>query len=397
MKNKLSVWLQGIVTVELEGGEVSTFLNTAVEDGIKLSSIHWTSPERVRFDLSLEHFFLLRKNVRAAGSKLKIMKKSGFPFLLQLLEKRLWFSIGFGLFFAIILFLTSLIWSIEIEGNEHISNAEIMAAAKKEGVYPLQWSFRLQDSDVLSKKLVNLLDGVNWVGVEKKGTKINIKVVEMTLPEIKKMRSPRHIVASADAVVTHIIAETGKPVVRKNSRVKKGQVLISGIIGSEAHSEVVIADGAVRGLVWYEYDIETPLMQSVRAYTGNKYSKNYIVIGNRALQISGFNKEAYEESEVITNREQIGWKNWSLPIGKMKEIVMESRIEERPLSVDEAKQAGIAGAKTNILAAVGHDANIISEIILHEATDNGKVVLKVLFEVEQSIINELPIVQMQGE
>lgn len=397
MKSKMLTWMQGTVTVELEGGKIAEFLNHSLKDGIILSSIYWTSPKKVRCDLSLEHYFKLRKNVRAAGCKLRIINKRGFPFFLQLLEKRIWFTIGMGLFFTIIFCLSSLIWTIDIEGNEQISSQEIMQAAKQEGLFPLQWSFKLQDTDVIAKKLVNALDGVNWIGIEKNGTKVNIKVVEMTLPEIKKLRNPRHLVASADAVVTYIIAETGKPLVKKNSRVKKGQTLISGIIGSDAHSEVVIADGIVKGLVWYEYNIETPLTQNVRAYTGNKYSKEYIVIGNRALQISGFKEEEFEQSEMITSREQIGWKNWSLPIGKMKEIVMESRIEERQLSIEEAKQASIDGAKSNILSKAGHDAKVISEIILHEGTDNGKVVLKVLFEVEQSITKESPIVQMQGE
>jgi similar to stage IV sporulation protein len=40
---------------------------------------------------------------------------------------------------------------------------------------------------------------------------------------------------------------------------------------------------------------------------------------------------------------------------------------------------------------------IRSENILHEKTDNGKVYMKVLFEVEQSIVKEEPLVYMQGE
>lgn len=397
MRQSLVEWLKGTVEVELRSAQVAQFLNQATVDKLELFNIRLIGSECVRFEISVEQYFLLRKYVRASGGKLKLVGKKGFPFLLALMEKRLWFAVGITAFFAIIFLLASLVWSIEVAGNKRIPSDVIIAAAKEEGLYRYQWSFKLQDTDVLSKKLVNAIPGTTWIGVEKVGTKVKIQIVESTIPDQRELHSPRHLVASNDAVITYIIAEQGKPLVRKNTRVKKGDVLISGIIGSEAHSQIVIAQGTVKGLVWYEYEVSAPLVQKYRVLTGERQSRSYIVLGDRALQISGFKQEPYEKSETTTTTDMLSIGKYTLPIGKMKELEQEATFEERKLTVEEAKAESLEQARLRVLAKAGKEAEIVSEIVLHEATDNGKVVMKVLYEVNQSITKEQPIVHMQGD
>lgn len=397
MKGQGLLWLKGVVVVQARGGSPEKLVNKAMEGGLALSGIRWTSGGLLQFEVSVSDFFRLRPYLKETGCRVHVMERRGLPFWLVKAEKRIWFTGGIVLFFAMIFTLSSLVWSVEVEGNEKLTTEQILQAAKQEGLYPMQWSFRLQDADILSKKLVNALPGTTWVGVEKQGTKVKIQVAEMTIPEQQAPQNPRHLVASADGVITQIIAEAGKPVVKKNTRVKKGQTLISGIIGSEANSRAVVAKGLVRGLVWYEFKIETPLTQSFKVYTGEKKTKWYAVIGNRALQLSGYGKVGFSNSETIDHLERFSWRNLSLPFGRMKETVMETELHERTLSEEEAKSVGLLQARADVIEKTGSDAVVVSEIILHERTENGKVYMEVLFEVEQSMAEEKPIVQMQGD
>ncbi|GIQ65339.1 hypothetical protein PACILC2_39070 [Paenibacillus cisolokensis] len=301
------------------------------------------------------------------------------------------------MFVAGIYALSSLVWNIDVKGNVDISEEAILKAAEEEGVRPFQWSFRLPDSDVLSKRLEARLPDVAWVSVEKRGTRLTIRVVESTRPESRPLLSPRHLVASTDAVVTEVLVETGRAVVKKNSRVRKGDILISGTVGLESTPRTVVAKGTVRGIVWYEYNIVSPLTQRVKVYTGESKTRWYAVVGNRALQISGFGSVPFAAYETVPLVTQAQWRNWKLPVGKMRERLMEVRIDERELTAEEAKAAGIMQAQADILAKAGKDAKVLAQNLLHEKTDNGKVYMKVLFEVEQSIVTEMPIVQMQGE
>ena len=77
--------------------------------------------------------------------------------------------------------------------------------------------------------------------------------------------------------------------------------------------------------------------------------------------------------------------------------MLETTDMEWKRTAEQAKQEGIERAKRDILAKYGVDSVIMNQKILHENTDNGKVYMKVHFEVEQNIAEELPIVQDQGE
>ncbi|MGG4035300.1 sporulation protein YqfD [Paenibacillus cisolokensis] len=390
-------WMQGIVTIRIVGGQPEKLVNEALAGGLRLWSIRRTSAGDVECAVTVGDLFRLRPYIRKTSCKLRITGRRGFPFWLVKLERRKFFAVGLLMFVAGIYALSSLVWNIDVKGNVGISEEAILKAAEEEGVRPFQWSFRLPDSDVLSKRLEARLPDVAWVSVEKRGTRLTIRVVESTRPESRPLLSPRHLVASTDAVVTEVLVETGRAVVKKNSRVRKGDILISGTVGLESDPRTVVAKGTVRGIVWYEYNIVSPLTRRVKVYTGESKTRWYAVVGNRALQISGFGSVPFAAYETVPLVTQAQWRNWKLPVGKMRERLMEVRIDERELTAEEAKAAGIMQAQADILAKAGKDAKVLAQNLLHEKTDNGKVYMKVLFEVEQSIVTEMPIVQMQGE
>ncbi|WP_341278411.1 sporulation protein YqfD [Paenibacillus sp. FSL H8-0537] len=397
MKLKWSDWVLGVVTVNIRGGQPERLVNRALEGGLQLASIGWTGDGKLQFDVSVSDYFRLKPFLKETGCRAHVVKRQGMPFWLVRLEKRKFFIAGIALFFIGIYLLSSLIWSVEVKGNLKLTEEEIIEAARQEGIFPLQWSFRLEDTDIISKRLVNKLPKATWIGVEKKGTRIIIQVAETTEPDHRELENPRHLIASADAVITEIYTERGRAVVKKNAKVKKGQTLISGTLGGGAYTQTVVAKGSVRGLVWYEFNIASPMSQQVKVYTGEKKQKWYVVIGGRALQVSGYGKNPYEQSETIVEEDKANFKSISLPFGRMKQTVMEVHTEELKLSADEAREGGILQAKANVMTKAGSDAVIRDEIVLHEKTENGKVYMKVLFEVEQSIVKEMPLVQMQGD
>ena len=217
-------------------------------------------------------------------------------------------------------------------------------------------------------------------------------MVEARKPESRPLENPRDLVAKTDAVITRIVAESGRPMVRRHERVRKGDVLISGVIGTEERKQAVVAKGEVRGIVWHEYEIVSPLVRKVRTFTGNRKDRTYLVIGNRALQISGYGGEPFAKSDIRSAYTPWRLFHWVLPMGMMRERELEVSYEEVRLTAAEAKEAGLARAREEVLAKAGEDARILAEKILHEEAGNGKVMLKVLFEVDQPIAVERPIV-----
>lgn len=116
------------------------------------------------------------------------------------------------------------------------------------------------------------------------------------------------------------------------------------------------------------------------------------MLGDWAVQLWGYGKAGFSKSRTLTENNMLSWRSLQLPLGVMTEKELEVQYSSSVKSAEEARTEGIARAKSDILARYGTDSTIKSQKILHEKKENGKVYMKVLFEVEERIAEELPIV-----
>ncbi|OAB43120.1 sporulation protein YqfD [Paenibacillus antarcticus] len=397
MKIPTLVYWRGYVGITVRNGHLESFINALSQMGIPVWDVKPSPSQSLEMKVLLSDFHALRPLLKRTGCRIHVDTRIGFPFEVVKLKKRRFFAVGIVAFFTILFLLSSVIWDVKVVGNVKLSTDDVLVVAKKEGIYPFQWIFRLNHLDELSLQINRKLPGTAWVGVDRKGTTITIQVVESSIPETKPLLSPRHLISRTDAVVTSVFAEQGLPLVAKNSRVKKGQILISGLLGDEENSQAVVAKGEVKGLVWHEYNIEVPTVQRYKVYTGEIKNKSYLVLGNRGVQLWGYGKVPYAKYDVVTETDPLTWRSTKLPMGWMTEHVMETEERSEVITIEEAKKQGIEGAIRDIIAKYGSDSTIISRKILHEKKENGKVYMKVLFEVEEKIEEELPIAYNQGD
>lgn len=388
--------LRGYVRIQIRGKGCERLINPMMEKGFSIWDIQAAGEERLELFILIKDFFKLRPLLKRTGCRMHVLERYGLPFFMDRLGRRKIFFGGMAAFILGLYVLTSIVWQVTVEGNDRISEAEILQAASKQGIHTFQWKFKLKKTEELSREIQGLLPNAAWVGVEIRGTHLTIKVVEATIPDRKPPMNPRNLVASKNALVTEILSDKGKPMVKPNTYVRKGDVLISGTIGDEQNSQVVVANGKVRGIVWYTSLIEAPLTKTFRVFTGEAVNRNYLVFGTKALQVSGYGKTKFEHFETIPERKTLAWRSFSLPLGWLHEKVREVHIVEEPTSAANAKKAGIEQARAKLLAAAGDSARLAGEKILHEKTENGKIYIEVHFEVEENIAEEQPIV-IQGE
>ncbi|WP_261378336.1 sporulation protein YqfD [Paenibacillus agilis] len=392
MKPPLMGKIRGYVKVQIRGQHSEQLLNLLLAKRITIWDVRRTEDHQVSLFIIVPDFFRLRPYLKKTGCRVHVMERHGLPFSVGQVRRRSFFVTGAFLFLLGLYMLSSLVWTIEVKGNESISTEQVLAAAHQEGIYPFQWTFRLKDTEDLSKALHAKLSSSSWVGVTRQGTKIVIHIVESTVPKARKLNNPRNIVARTDAIITSIIAEEGKAVVKPNDRVRKGQLLISGGLGSPESPLTVVAKGSIRGLVWYEYSIQSPLISKQKVMTGQSVEKSYVQLGQRRLQVSGYGEIPYYHYEVKTEFSDVNVGMLTLPLKWVKEKIMEVQIVEEAQEQQEAVQIGLQHARSDIMAKYGPNARVVTEKILHQKTENGKVKLKVMFEVEQSIAEEQPII-----
>lgn len=392
MKLPSLLQVRGVVTVVVRGDGIERLINELSLQNVEIWDLKSLTEQTMEMNIGVADFFQLRPLLKRTGCRIRIKERTGLPFVMIRLWSRKWFLFGFSTFIVIIFCLSSLVWDIQVVGNDKIATEDVLNAAHQEGIHQFQWIFRLPEQDKLSANLTKNLPGSSWVGVSRTGTRITIQVVEATEPA-KELLNPRHFISKSDGVVTYIYAEKGQPEVKKNDRVRKGQILISGIQGGK----MVVSKGEVRGNVWHEYNIEVPLVRKQKVYTGDRKQKGYLYFGNTAIQLTGYGKINFQQSQTLTELDPLTWRSLKLKMGWMTENVLETTEVEFKISQDEAMKTGIEHAKRDIIAKNGPTSLIINQNILHEKTDNGKVYMKVLFEVEQNIAEELPIVYDQGE
>jgi len=388
--------LRGYVRLELRGRGGEAMINEMLAGGLSVWDIQPMQDERLRLCVPVGQFFKLKPLLKRTGCRVHVLERRGLPFFLDKLGKRKLFLAGGAGFLIGMYVLSSLVWQVSVEGNERIAQADVMRAAEQLGIHRFQWKFKLPETEELARGIQSALPQAAWVGVEVRGTHVHIKVVEATIPQKPELMNPRNLVASKNALVTEIMAEKGRPLVQPNAYVRKGDVLISGKIGDEENYQVVVAAGKVKGIVWYTSDIEVPLTQTFKTYTGESKERSYIVFGSRALQLTGYGKLSFEQHETLADRKTLSWRGYTLPIGWLHEKLMEVRQVEQPVELAQAKESGLEQARSRLLAAAGPESRIAGEKILHEKSENGKVYMKVHFEVEETISEEQPIV-VQGE
>lgn len=403
-ETKLTSLLQGSVTVELIGGNVSSLINTAQAAGVSVWDIAWQKNGHAICSLYVRDVRRFRKIARSAGVKFHILHKRGFPFILVRLLRRKFFAFGFILFLIALIVMSNMVWDVDVEGNETVPDKEVLRIAREAGVYPGQLQFRLEDNDTIQRKLMLEIGDASWVGVRVQGTRAIITVVEKRRideqEQTEESGGPYDLVAKRSATIADLSGvETGRVLVDYNQIVKKGQKLVSGIYGSEESEsqDIIGAKGVVIGTTWYETTVSIPLKQSRKMYTGERDTRRYPFIGKWSLQIPLLEDVPFTQYETVEHVKTLHFRQWRLPFGLIEAEHLETEKKEVEQTVSEAEDLALERARQDVLRELGPHGKIMSSKVLQKDEKDGKVVLKILFTVRENIAQQRPIVLKKSE
>jgi similar to stage IV sporulation protein len=326
--------ITGILTIEIQGFFTERFINLCKINNIKIWDIRNIVNGVVRFNIHISDFKKIRSIVRKTKCKVKIKHKKGIYFKIFKYRKRK--VLGYLVIALILLFIlsTCFIWDINISGNNRVSTDIIKEKLKESGIYIGKFKLGMNKSDVL-KDIRSSLPEITWVGLEIRGTDIEIKVVEKVMLEDKDKQDNRigDIVSTCDGVITRIIAENGTAVLKEGSYVQKDNILIEGKIYSKIlGEELVHARGIIRINNQYIFEKEYKFTNTVKEYSDNnkhsigfsinskeiyinylnnskkydklKASKSFNIFGNN-ISLDWYTFTEYVEKEVISTKEEL--------------------------------------------------------------------------------------------
>ena len=279
------------------------------------------------------------------------------------------YSRRFGLIIGALLMIicvhisSKTVWNINVEGNTTISDEEIIKQLKANG-FSLGNYYPSFDFNKLHNNFLLNSDSIAWISVNMDGNVANVLVREICEGEEEGAFYYSNVVARYDGQIALIKKYNGIKVINIFDTVKKGDILISGVIDSKSHGvRYIHADGEVMAYVIKDINIKIPICQSIKTYTGRKTSDKSIEIFSKNINILKNTRNLYHNYDTIETIENLTVLGIvKLPIKIKKTVYSEYVYEDVKYSVNEVRDIAMAELRYKMDEAIS-DAELISKKI----------------------------------
>lgn len=316
-------------------------------------------------------------NKMVTSYEIKVIGHHGFKNIYYRFKNNLIELFALITFLLTILFLSCLVFDIKIvTSNQQLTRA-IKSYNDKIGFKRWALVFNVERFELSILEKFN--DQIEWMEIEKHGTKYIINIEERKINPIITKKAPANIVASKNAVVKKITALSGDIVVVNNQYVNKGDVLVSGVIRhNEKEKARINANAVVYGEVWVSGEIYIPFVfQETKFYE----SKQTWSINLLSRKIYIFSKP-YNKNKV-TIIKQI--KHPILPLGFSLNRNQKYKESIYFFNVKEAIIYGNRIIDQKIISQLKDGEYIISKKQLKQKQIDSKMYIEVFYKLYQRI------------
>lgn len=318
--------------------------------------------------------------------KISILNRYGFLKLRYLFSKYFIFLLGLIFFFGILFFLSHLTFEVEVIHSNHEIRSIVYQDLKEFGIEKFHFKVSYEEKEeVVQKILEKETERIEWLEIEEIGTKYLVHVEERKKNKEEKLCQPRSIIAKKDAMILDIQAEEGEVVKKKLDYVKKGDVIISGLIYNK--EEIVskrCARGKVFGEVWYQVNLSIPKHYYEEKVTGEKKSQLEIQFLDSTYHLFSHYK-TYQKKSVPILQSRI------LPIQILFSTYLETDVIDKSYTLETIDSTAYRLAEEKLLHKLSKEDEIISKKILKKYEKNSKIEVEVFFRVKEDITDTVSI------
>ena len=220
---------RGYISVEASEGFSERFINLCKSENIPLWDISFCD-DKMYFFVFSDTYFTVKQISKKAGMKTKVHARFGLPFFIRRNKYHLALCIGLVLTVLFISFTTSRVWTIKVTGNENVFASEIKGICESYGVKVGAKKSKLDIPLIQSRALEDMKEKIVWISINTEGMCAEIQVREIEEVIDDSVDYPCNIVADFDGVITSYRVFSGTKESRKGNGVRKGDLLIGGII-----------------------------------------------------------------------------------------------------------------------------------------------------------------------
>ena len=391
MLNRIVNRLQGQVWVRVESPFPERVLNLCGARDLAFWDMVRESETAFTCRLSRRDFYALRRAVRKLDCRLTVLEKEGAPFFLGRFRRRQALVLGLTVCALWVTVGSFFIWDFTVEGNETVTEEEILRALEGYGIGLGTLGLGLDTEDLRNHILLEIPE-LSWITVNVSGCRATVQVRErVPVPELVSKREPANVVARRDGLILDIQAMDGVRCVLPGTSVEAGELLISGVEDTETVGARVVAGlGEVEARTWYTLSAEVPLTVQEKQYTGEERHCLSLIFGTDRVKFFSNSSIEAGNYDKITNRTQ--WSLFGLPLPVTAVVETLRYYETVPAEVDAA-QAEARGEEilTDYLHTLVDPYGTVSSTLCTSRREGDSLLVTLTAECVERIGERVPI------
>lgn len=365
--------------IKITGKDVKRFLHNLHKMHIEFLNVEYVG-KSVIIKVSKEDYQRI-KEIKTIY-EIEVVQYYGIAKVYQTIKQYALFFTMLGFGFLMLLGLTQVIFEVEVIHNDKELRELLLEELKKEGIYKYHFVVSYSKKERIKENILKKYkDKIEWLEIERQGTRYEIKVEERKQKIEEKEETPRNIIAKKNGLITKITSSQGEILARKDQYVKKGDILIGGTIHNK--EEIVgytKAVGNVYAETWYTVTVELPYHYYEERKTNN--SQKILQIEWFQHQVNLFDFQKYQNSK-LENIFKL--KNPLLPISISIQNQEEVEITDKVYTKDNAYQEANTIGKTRLKESLGENIEIIYEKNLKIIEEDSKIKVVIFYKVLEEI------------
>lgn len=368
MKDKILKIFSSSIKIKVTGRNINNFLKRLINNNINIEKVIPISYKEI--DLIINYQDLDKVLKLKTIYNIKIVRYYGKLRIIKRIKKDIFILSSLLISLLLIYTLSNVIFKVEVIH----SNKNIIKLVTKElednGIKKYKFVKNYQEIEKIKNKILEEnKDTLEWLEIIREGTKYTIRVEERIINNKPKDNKIYNIVASKNAVIKNIYAESGEKIRSINTYVKKGDIIISSDITLPNNEKISkTASGKVQGEVWYNINIEYPYQYHEIKYTGNK--KKVLVLNLLNKRISFFDFHKYK---TFNRNIKYIFNNNITPISLIYEDEYETNIINEVYDYNTAREKATTKAKEKILEKYPNIKEITNIKIINEEDKKNKI------------------------
>lgn len=222
--------IRGVISFEAIAPEPEVFVNNLKASSVSVTNLKCKG-NKLSGDAYWSDFEDIRQIAEDDGVQLSIAKKRGGVFTVRRYRLRAGLAVGFFLAVIMVAYLSNVVMSIEIFGNEALTDKQVESLLNDCGIHIGTFipSIDLREAERI---IVSESEEISWIGIRSSGCIIEAEITEADKPpEMIPTRTPCNVVSAKDAEIVEIHdIYMGMLIPMLHDGVKKGDLLISGTV-----------------------------------------------------------------------------------------------------------------------------------------------------------------------